>query len=56
MKFEIDVFGFALAGLLNKCDRSKNQILLKSVDSLDDEEIVPDFTFSIAELFQKLAF
>jgi Uma2 family endonuclease len=30
--------------------------LLKSTDSLDGEEIVPDFTLPIAELFQKLAF
>jgi Uma2 family endonuclease len=30
--------------------------LLKSVDSLDGEDIVPGFTLPIAELFQKLAF
>ncbi|MEG3893216.1 Uma2 family endonuclease [Microcoleus sp. AT8-B1] len=30
--------------------------LLKSVNSLDGEEIVPGFTLPIAELFQKLAF
>jgi Uma2 family endonuclease len=30
--------------------------LLKSIDSLDGEEIVPEFTLPIAELFQKLAF
>lgn len=30
--------------------------LLKSNDSLDGEEIVPDFTLPIADLFQKLAF
>ena len=30
--------------------------LLKSVNSLDGEEIVPGFTLAIAELFQKLAF
>ena len=30
--------------------------LLKSTDSLDGEEIVPEFTLPIAELFQKLAF
>jgi Uma2 family endonuclease len=30
--------------------------LLKSVDSLDGEDIVPDFTLPIAELFQKLGF
>lgn len=30
--------------------------LLKSTDSLDGEDIVPDFTLPIAELFQKLAF
>jgi Uma2 family endonuclease len=30
--------------------------LLKSADSLDGEDIVPDFTLAVAELFQKLAF
>jgi len=30
--------------------------LLKSIDSLDGEEIVPGFSLAIAELFQKLAF
>ena len=30
--------------------------LLKSNDSLDGEEIVPDFTLPIANLFQKLTF
>lgn len=30
--------------------------LLKSNDSLDGEDIVPDFTLPIADLFQKLAF
>ncbi|MEG4534971.1 Uma2 family endonuclease [Microcoleus sp. D2_18a_D3] len=30
--------------------------LLKSVNSLDGEEIVPGFTLPVAELFQKLAF
>ena len=30
--------------------------LLKSIDSLDGEEIVPDFSLPIAELFQKLGF
>lgn len=30
--------------------------LLKSIDSLDGEEIVPGFTLAVAELFQKLAF
>ncbi|CBN54193.1 MULTISPECIES: Uma2 family endonuclease [Kamptonema] len=30
--------------------------LLKSNNSLDGEEIVPDFTLPIADLFQKLAF
>jgi Uma2 family endonuclease len=30
--------------------------LLKSIDSLDGEEIVPEFSLAIAELFQKLAF
>ncbi|MEG4283886.1 Uma2 family endonuclease [Microcoleus sp. A006_D1] len=30
--------------------------LLKSADSLDGEDIVPDFTLAVAELFQKLDF
>lgn len=30
--------------------------LLKSIDTLDGEEIVPGFSLAIAELFQKLAF
>ncbi|MBD2579413.1 Uma2 family endonuclease [Oscillatoria sp. FACHB-1406] len=30
--------------------------LLKSTDSLDGEEVVPGFTFPVAELFQKLSF
>lgn len=30
--------------------------LLKSTDSLDGEDIVPDFTLAVAELFQKLDF
>ena len=30
--------------------------LLKSTDSLDGEEIAPEFTLPIADLFQKLAF
>jgi len=30
--------------------------LLKSVDSLDGEEIVSGFTLPVADLFQKLAF
>ncbi len=30
--------------------------LLKSTDSLNGEEVIPDFTFPIADLFQKLAF
>jgi len=30
--------------------------LLKSVDSLDGEDIVPEFTLAVAELFQKLDF
>lgn len=30
--------------------------LLKSVDSLDGEEVIPGFTLPVAELFQKLSF
>ena len=30
--------------------------LLKSVDSLDGEEVIPGFTFPVADLFQKLSF
>jgi len=30
--------------------------LLKSVDSLDGEEVIPRFTLPVAELFQKLSF
>jgi Uma2 family endonuclease len=30
--------------------------LLKSIDSLDGEEVVPGFTFPVADLFQKLSF
>jgi Uma2 family endonuclease len=30
--------------------------LLKSVDSLDGEEVIPGFTFPVANLFQKLSF
>ncbi len=30
--------------------------LLKSIDSLDGEEVVPGFTFPVANLFQKLSF
>jgi Uma2 family endonuclease len=30
--------------------------LLKSVDALDGEEIVPGFTLPVADLFQKLNF
>lgn len=30
--------------------------LLKSVDSLDGEDVIPEFTFPVADLFQKLSF
>jgi Uma2 family endonuclease len=30
--------------------------LLKSVDSLDGEEVIPGFTLPVADLFQKLSF
>jgi Uma2 family endonuclease len=30
--------------------------LLKSADSLDDEEVIPGFTLPVADLFQKLSF
>jgi Uma2 family endonuclease len=30
--------------------------LLKSIDSLDGEEVVPGFTLPVANLFQKLSF
>jgi Uma2 family endonuclease len=30
--------------------------LLKSMDSLDGEEVIPDFTLAVADLFQKLDF
>ncbi|NJM77432.1 MAG: hypothetical protein HC852_18665 [Acaryochloridaceae cyanobacterium RU_4_10] len=30
--------------------------LLKSIDALDGEEVVPGFALAITELFQKLAF
>ncbi|MBP0023613.1 MAG: hypothetical protein J7540_06420 [Roseofilum sp. SID2] len=30
--------------------------LLKSVDALDGEEVIPGFTLRVADLFQKLSF
>jgi len=30
--------------------------LLKSIDSLDGEDVIPGFTLPVADLFQKLSF
>lgn len=41
--------------LVYRCDREPDR-LLKSIDAIDGEDVIPGFTFPIANLFQKLAF
>lgn len=41
--------------LVYRCAQEPDR-LLKSVDSLDGEEVIPGFTFPVADLFQKLSF
>lgn len=41
--------------LVYRCAQEPDR-LLKSVDSLDGEEVIPGFTFPVADLFQKLLF
>ncbi len=38
------------------CSAQEPDRLLKSIDSLDGEDVVPGFTLPVAELFQKLSF
>ncbi|MGC8715000.1 MAG: Uma2 family endonuclease, partial [Leptodesmis sp.] len=41
--------------LVYRCAQEPDR-LLKSVDSLDGEEVIPGFIFPVADLFQKLSF
>ncbi len=41
--------------LVYRCAQEPDR-LLKSVDALDGEEVLPRFTFPVADLFQKLSF
>ncbi|NEQ99411.1 MAG: Uma2 family endonuclease [Cyanothece sp. SIO2G6] len=41
--------------LVYRCAQEPDR-LLKSVDSLDGEEVIPGFTLPVADLFQKLSF
>lgn len=41
--------------LIYRCAQEPDR-LLKSVDSLDGEEVIPGFIFPVADLFQKLSF
>jgi Uma2 family endonuclease len=41
--------------LVYRCAQEPDR-LLKSVDALDGEEVIPGFTFPVADLFQKLSF
>lgn len=41
--------------LVYRCAQEPDR-LLKSVDSLDGEDVIPGFTLPVAELFQKLSF